>query len=75
MTKLQEVKPQYPEAPVDEKILAKTQVMHAPQPALTAAIGGSAGGTYNSTAANLINNSAQRILDLENALKKLGLIK
>jgi hypothetical protein len=75
MTDLPEVKPQYAEPAVEQKILGKTQVMHAPQPALTTAVGGTAGSSYNSAAQNLINNNTQRILDLETALKKLGLIK
>jgi hypothetical protein len=64
----------YEKTDVQDRAQGKN-LFHAPQPALTAAVGGSAGGSYNAMAENLINNNTQRLLDIETALKKLGLIK
>jgi hypothetical protein len=64
----------YANTNVQQKVPGKN-LYHAPQPALTPDIGGSAGGTYNSTAENLINNHTTRIDQIEAALIKLGLLK
>ena len=79
MTKdLAEVKPEYPDTSLAEKIPGHN-LYHAPQPALTTASGGSLSGGGIGSLGNgdqaILNNALQRIKDMETALIKLGLIK
>jgi len=64
----------YEKTGVEDKTQGKN-IFHAPQPALTLGATGSAGGTYNGTAKDVINNNKARIADIETALIKLGLLR
>lgn len=67
-----------PDIPLKQKVLGK-DIIHAPQPALTPANGGtlSGGGSTDLRPGdnNVIANAVTRINQIEAALIKLGLIK
>lgn len=57
------------------KIYAGDALESAPQEALTAGTGSTAGVTYTATEQAMLNNFKTRIAELETKLKTLGLLK
>lgn len=57
------------------KIFAGEALERAPQEALTAGTGSTAGATYTATEQAMLNNFKTRISELETKLQTLGLLK